>query len=655
MDEQIHIIREAVVRLTQMLAGKGIQVTQCGISAYVKSDHTGRPFLVNLPYIPDNAKRDLIDAIQGFLDHEVAHILFTDFAVMGKAGSNGGLLNAVEDTRIEREMAKKFQGSALNLENTGKFFLDKYVTPRLAEARKAGDTNAEIASLMVPLIRAMSGQAIFKEFMKTNMGPIQDVYDKIKDLTPKLETIKSTTEALEMAKTISKRIKEEEQPENEEAPSPPIPMPKPKAKPPSSSKEKPDDTEEKNEDEKENDPNESKPDAEADDGSAGDGKGDDDSGEDSEDGVSASAPSDGDGDDEGDGDDDHFAEADGGSLTSGGKVDIAKSAAALWKAIDKETSNDYDKSVSAAITDSAAATAKEADYLIYTKDKDVVEKLHIGRDYKDTMLTTLEDKVNHMVGPLQKDLERAIASRSLSSYTAGHRSGRLHSANLARLALNDDRVFRRKHEATSKDVAVELVVDLSGSMQGEKITIASQAAYALASVLERIGIKSEVICFTTGEASADVSTLTAERIKIGRSFSRYESLYMPILKGFDERMTTEVRKRFAWVPNVDGMMNNNVDGESIEVAARRLLSRRESGKIMMVLSDGAPHCAGETRTLPAHLKRVIKDATKSGINVIGIGIDSHEVQKYYPKYLVLKNVADLPTVVMKELRALIIK
>lgn len=84
LNKRIQILREAVVKLTQLLAQEGVTVTQRGHRAFVKSDsRTGKPVLVNIPSIPDDATEDLIIAIQGFIDHEVAHILFSDFKMIG--------------------------------------------------------------------------------------------------------------------------------------------------------------------------------------------------------------------------------------------------------------------------------------------------------------------------------------------------------------------------------------------------------------------------------------------------------------------------------------------------------------------------------------------------------------------------------------------
>lgn len=680
MNDQIYIMREAIIKLTQMLAGKGIQVTQRGVSAYVRADKSGRPVLVNLPYIPDNATMELVDAIQGFLDHEVAHILFTEFPVMEEAMKvgAGGMLNLIEDSRIEREMTKRFQGSGENLSRMGKFFLDKYTTPKMNAAIKSGNTKELIAVLTVPLVRAMAGQQIFAEFMKDKMHHVEEINDKIKDLAGRIEGATSTRDCLDLATTIVKRLRDGAAvppPAPDPAAAPPIPMPggsggssgkkdptAPKAgKTPKAAKTPApeDDEEEKDPADPEDDEKEKKDPADPadpDDDEEAPAPGDEDDDEE------ATAPAPGDEDDmrtDGGSDDenDEPSTEDAGEGDAGEpeEMDIAHSSGISWKDIDKETARDYDEAVSALITNSAADAATSADYLIYSKENDTVEPLHVGTGYDPVMLTRLEDDVNHMVGPLQKDLERAISARSLSSWSPGHRQGRINASSLSRLAVGDDRVFRRKMEVSSKDVAVELLVDMSGSMSGSKIQTAIRAAYALASVLERIGIPNEVICFTTGRASAgDEGQMAMEVKKIGRQFSRAENLYMPILKGFNERMTTEVKKRFGWLPNSRDM-RNNVDGECVEIAARRLMARRENGKILMVFSDGAPSCFGDVKTLAPHLKKVVENISKAGVNVIGIGIESSEVRRFYPKSLVLNNVAELPVVVMKELRALIVK
>ncbi|PLC44475.1 hypothetical protein C0Q88_07290 [Ralstonia pickettii] len=673
MNDRIHILREAVVKVTQMLSGKGIQVTQRGVSAYVQPGPDGEPVLVNLPYMPDNATDELIHAIQGFLDHEVAHILFSDFKALKKVKSERlhGIMNIIEDARIEKLMAQKFQGSASNLSNTAHFFLAKYITPRIQECAKKGDANGVVAAMMAPLIRSMAGQQIFREFVDKHKHTVDPIYSKVAHLAPQIENCASTEEALRLAEQFIKAISDgkggaggESEEEAKSSKSGKKGSIEKSGKSKKSRPSAPPGEEGEDEDDAggeggtggvgegeskskggEGEASEDESDGEGE-GSASSGEGDE-----SEDESDAEGEGEEEGEDDGEGE---GAEEGEDEESSGGEMETG-SASALMDAIDKETKNGFDDAVSTLISNAATDAARGSDYLIYTKDFDLVEPLHVGRGYDSTMLARLQDKVDHMVSPLQKDLERAIAARSLATWENGRRSGRLHAANLSRLAVGDGRVFRRKTETTSKDVAVELVVDASGSMSGGKVHTAAQAAYALASVLDRIGIKNEVICFTTGECPIDHRKLEEEKAKIGKEFTRVESLYMPIIKGFNERMTsTETKSRFAWLPN-SNILRNNVDGECVEIAARRLLSRRETGKVMMVLSDGAPSCyTSSPRALQKHLKDTVRKVEGSGVKVVGIGIMSTEVERFYTRSMVLNDVAELPQRVMKELRHLLL-
>ena len=304
---------------------------------------------------------------------------------------------------------------------------------------------------------------------------------------------------------------------------------------------------------------------------------------------------------------------------------------------------------------------KDSDYLVYTTDFDRVEPLKVPKNFESRYVEELEDKVNHMVGPIQKDLERAIVAHSRSFWQPGRRSGRLHGANLSRLMFNDDRVFRQREEHTCKDTAIELVIDCSGSMRNrDKIDVATQAAYALSMTLDRMQIAHEVIGFTTYWNDSVEYRKSRERMydelkKLGRyRFSRQDCIVMPVVKGFDERITTEHKRRFAAMPNMDGgkqMFGNNIDGECIEIAARRLAARKEARKVMIVLSDGAPAGDGDNTELQRHTKRVIERIeNSSGMEIVGIGIASNAVKQFYKRNVVLNDIDSLPAVVMGELK-----
>lgn len=314
----------------------------------------------------------------------------------------------------------------------------------------------------------------------------------------------------------------------------------------------------------------------------------------------------------------------------------------------------FDEGLASRISDEVVQISASSDYIIFTRDFDKIAPYEVSHDYRDWMLHKMEESTSALTGVMQKDIERMMAARSQVVRVGGFKSGRLKGSALHRLRTNDDRVFDRKQENRSKDIAVELLVDCSGSMSGGgKIMTAMSAAFALSSVLERVQIKHEVMGFTTGNSnSVQENEIAAGQRKLGRRFSRIEPLWMPIFKGEHERLSSDVKKRFADVPH-NMHTANNVDGECVEIAATRLKARKAGRHVLIVLSDGQPSAAGTRSDLGPHLKKTVKECGKMGVECIGIGINDDSVRRYYPKFLVLHNVQELPAAVMGELKLLL--
>ncbi|KRI31277.1 cobalamin biosynthesis protein CobT, partial [Acinetobacter baumannii] len=160
MNERIHILRQAIVVVTQALTNSDIAVTQEGIEAGVHKDpKTGKPVRINLPYLPDNSPDSLIDAVQGFLDQEVAKYLFTDFSLKLKGSEEVKTLTSLlEEARVERCMAEKYRGSNINMKNASQFFIDELIDDKYQKLVKEKASDEEITQhLMLPMLRALSG------------------------------------------------------------------------------------------------------------------------------------------------------------------------------------------------------------------------------------------------------------------------------------------------------------------------------------------------------------------------------------------------------------------------------------------------------------------------------------------------------------------
>ena len=324
----------------------------------------------------------------------------------------------------------------------------------------------------------------------------------------------------------------------------------------------------------------------------------------------------------------------------------------------EDRTSTYDDAMTKMIGELAQQSlASSSEYTPFTRDWDKIENHPISRHYKPQWSSQIADAVNHMVAPLSKSLERAFRAANKSRWEGGKKSGRINGAALSRLLVNDPRVMRTRQEMKTKDVAVTLLMDCSGSMSGGKALVATQASWALAEMLTKLGLPNEVLGFTTDHVDSSKRYLQKDledQWSEGMNYSRVDPINMPIFKSFEERFGTQQKARLACVPNDDSFMGGNIDGESLLMAAERLRKRTEPGKVMIVLSDGHPAGSRNGRELNFHLKDTVKSLTKEGINVVGIGINSRAVEEFYPKQVSLDNINDLPEEVMNQLREAIL-
>jgi cobalamin biosynthesis protein CobT len=270
---------------------------------------------------------------------------------------------------------------------------------------------------------------------------------------------------------------------------------------------------------------------------------------------------------------------------------------------------------------------------------------------------------------VQSEVERIFKARSAARWNPGQRKGKLHRGALHRIPMNDDRVFRTKIEATNKDIAVQLVIDCSGSMSGSKISSAATAAYMLASIFERINVPFEVVGFTTLNApiaghvakadwtklQKDYQACREEAYRMGKrtKFARFAPIALYTFKEFQKRFDDIAKKTLGFLPNAYGFMLNNIDGESIEMAAMRLRMRREARKVMIVMSDGQPAGDGDGAMQQRKLKQVVEDIGRSNIEIYGLGLEDRSVLHYYPKAEVIGHSAQIPEKVMALIQRLL--
>lgn len=223
--KEVQDFRDSVKRVVGLLSGKNIPVAECGDTAYVRYNKKGEPVMVNIPSIPDDANPALMNAIRGFLDHEVGHLLFTDEKVVKKMRNTKafGLWNALEDVYIERRMSEVFAGSRRNLLSTRNLMIDKYFNPHIKKAVemcREDQRELFLKFFLCPVLRAWDGQPTFVDFMEEHWRLIDKPIAVLKEfgVDEAVRRMDSTEDCVKVAAAMAKILRE--MTENPEGPLP---------------------------------------------------------------------------------------------------------------------------------------------------------------------------------------------------------------------------------------------------------------------------------------------------------------------------------------------------------------------------------------------------------------------------------------------------
>ena len=127
---------------------------------------------------------------------------------------------------------------------------------------------------------------------------------------------------------------------------------------------------------------------------------------------------------------------------------------------------------------------------------------------------------------------------------------------------------------------------------------------------------------------------------------------MHIVYKTPEDLIKKIKNNFALMLK-DGLLKENIDGESLLWAFQRIVKRNEERKILMVISDGAPVddstiSSNSSNYLEKHLKKVIDMIqNESNVEIIAIGI-GHDVSKYYKKAVTIHDPDQLGGVMVEK-------
>ena len=275
------------------------------------------------------------------------------------------------------------------------------------------------------------------------------------------------------------------------------------------------------------------------------------------------------------------------------------------------------------------------------------------RAYLDQQLEPLKGAVSRLANKLQRRLQ----AQQNRSWEFDKEEGILDAGRLARVVANPTMPlsFKWEKDTEFRDTMVTLLLDNSGSMRGRPISIAAICADVLARTLERCQVKVEILGFTTRAWKGGQSRekWLAEGRKQGPG--RLNDLRHIVYKGADAPWR-RVRDNLGLMMK-EGLLKENIDGEALEWAHRRMLVRREQRKILMVISDGAPVddstlSVNSANFLEKHLRDVIAMIEKrKAVELLAIGI-GHDVTRYYERAVTITDVEQLAGAMTEQLAAL---
>jgi cobaltochelatase CobT len=275
------------------------------------------------------------------------------------------------------------------------------------------------------------------------------------------------------------------------------------------------------------------------------------------------------------------------------------------------------------------------------------------RAYLDQQLEPLKGAV----GRLANKLQRRLQAQQNRSWEFDREEGILDAGRLARVVANPTTPlsFKVEKDTEFRDTCVTLLLDNSGSMRGRPISIAAICADVLARTLERCAVKVEILGFTTRAWKGGQSR---ERwLAQGRppQPGRLNDLRHIIYKAADAPWR-RARANLGLMMK-EGLLKENIDGEALEWAHRRLAGRPEARRILMVISDGAPVDDSTLSVNPAnylekHLRDVIAMVERRRqVELIAIGI-GHDVTRYYSRAVTITDVEQLAGAMTEQLAAL---
>jgi len=265
--------------------------------------------------------------------------------------------------------------------------------------------------------------------------------------------------------------------------------------------------------------------------------------------------------------------------------------------------------------------------------------------------------LQNLIAKLANKLQRQLLAKQNRSWEFDLEEGLLDASKLSRVIIDpfSSLSYKMEKETEFKDTVVTLLIDNSGSMRGRPISVAAICADILSRTLERCSVKVEILGFTTknwkGGQSRELWNIENKPNNPGRLNDLRHIIYKSADKPWRQA------KKNLGLMLKEGLLKENIDGEALLWAFKRIIARKEERKILMVISDGAPVddstlSVNSGDYLEKHLKQTVKWIEEnSNVEILAVGI-GHDVTRYYKRAIKIADVQELGDVMINQLTKL---
>jgi len=301
-------------------------------------------------------------------------------------------------------------------------------------------------------------------------------------------------------------------------------------------------------------------------------------------------------------------------------------------------------------------------YKIFTNKYDEIKKAEeLENEEEITRLRKNLDQqlinLQNLVAKLANKLQRQLLAKQNRSWEFDLEEGLLDASKLSRVIIDPFHSLSYKMEKKTefKDTVVTLLIDNSGSMRGRPISVAAICADILSRTLERCSVKVEILGFTTKNWKGGQSREIWNMQNKPKNPGRLNDLRHIIYKSADKPWRQS--KKNLGLMLKEGLLKENIDGEALLWAFKRISTRKEERKILMVISDGAPVddstlSVNSGDYLEKHLKQTVKWIEEnSNVEILAVGI-GHDVTRYYKRAVKITDVQELGDVMINQLTKL---